>query len=265
MERRELCNGYLDALGFDAQAPSLTSLVQIARRHVGRFAFASLGPRLGDDLPLEPAALYERIVRRRRGGYCFEHNGLLYEVLLELGFEVRFHLARVIYNQDIHPGLTHRTSIVTIEGADHLVDVGFGSMGPWGVVPMSGEWVEHGHRSFRVAEREDGQFHLQTLKDGSAFSLYRFELVRYGQADCELGHFYSHRHPQAAFVNHLVASRILESEIRSLRNRDYRVIRGNEETVTLIENRDQLLDTLQGEFGLEVSAQEGQRLFDELP
>lgn len=53
---------------------------------------------------------------RRRGGYCFEHNGLLCEMLEALGFEVTLYLARVIYNRDIHPGLTHRITLVHLDG-----------------------------------------------------------------------------------------------------------------------------------------------------
>ena len=66
-----------------------------------------------------------------------------------------------------------------------------------------------GRGIFRVEARAGGEYHMQLWQDGEFFSLYRFELARYGPADCEVGHFYSHRHPHATFVNHLVASRIL--------------------------------------------------------
>ena len=93
------------------------------------FAFGSVGPRLGDELPLDIKSLFDRLVVRRRGGYCFEQNGLFYEVLDELGYAPRLYLARVIHGQDIHPGLTHRISLVTYGGTDYVVDVGFGADG----------------------------------------------------------------------------------------------------------------------------------------
>ena len=68
----------------------------------------------------------------------------------------------------------------------------------------------------RITERLPGEYHMQVFKDGDFFSLYRFELARYGQADCEVGHFFSHRHPDANFVKHLVVSLIKENETRSL-------------------------------------------------
>ena len=200
---------YLDALGVQPSEPGLPFLAELTRAHVATLPFSSIGPRLGDDLPLDAESLLDRIVVRGRGGYCFEQNGLMLEALRELGFEARIQLARVIHNQDVHPGLTHRVTLVTVDGQDVVVDVGFGPLGPPCPVPMPGADRDDGAR-FRVHEERPGEFHMQSIVDGDRYSLYRFDLVRYGQSDCELGHFYSHRHPEATFVNNLVASRILD-------------------------------------------------------
>lgn len=255
-DRGVITTAYLQALGLDRRPPGWEFLRQITRHHVASWAFSSLGPRLGADLPLDLASLYRRIVVQARGGYCFEHNGLLFEVLQELGFSVHLALARVIYNQDTHPGLTHRVTLVELGGQRQVVDVGFGPLGPREPVPLSGQDSVQGPGRFRVCERRPGELHLQTLKDGAWFSLYRFDLSRYGQADCELGHFWSHRHPTAAFVNHLVVSRILDDEVRSLRNRDYWVLGGAQDQRHTVEDAAHLQAILQGELGLRVTPQE---------
>ena len=240
------------------------------------FPFASIGPRLGDDLPLAVDALFDRIVVRRRGGYCFEQNGLLFAMLTELGYEPRLQLARVVHNT-VHqpgelPGLTHRISLVRLDGVDHVVDVGFGPSGPPTPVPMPA--TTHGGApadttddmtadwSFRVVAIGPGQFHLQCRKDAAPYSLYRFDTGTFSQADCELGHFYSHRHPAAAFVNHLVASRILDGEIRSLRNLGMMVLNldGSPRTSIEVHNADELATILRGDFDLDVTDAEVQRL-----
>lgn len=262
MDRASITAGYLDAAGVARAAPGLPLLEQLVRRHVGRFAFASIGVRLGDALPLELPALYERIVLRGRGGYCFEQNALFHAVLDELGFEVRLCLARVIYNEDIHPPLTHRISLVRLGDEEYVADVGFGPLGPAVPVSTRAAGPLSAERAFGVRERRPGEFHLQTFKEGGDFSLYRFSPGQYGPADCEMGHFYSHRHPQAAFVNNLVASRILDGEIRSLRNRDYRVIAADASTSTTIDSAEQLRALLQREFALQVTAAESHSLFD---
>lgn len=185
---------------------------------MARYPFCNLGALTKAELPLDLASLFDRIVQKKRGGYCFEHNGLVFDVLDGLGFAPKLYLARVVYNMD-----THRISVVNINNNDYLVDVGFGAQGPAIAVPLNGEVVDDAGRQFRVEKRNDSDYHLQILKDGAFFSLYRFELCNYGQADCELGHFYSHKHPNAAFVNRLVAARIIAQQVHSLVDLDYRL------------------------------------------
>jgi len=265
MNRADIAQAYLAALGIERRAPSLSFLGQIAQSHVKTFAFASVGPRLGDDLPLDLASLFERIVVRRRGGYCFEQNGLAYAMLEELGFAVKLLLARVIYDRDIHPGLTHRITLVECEGARVIVDVGFGALGPRLPVHVVRAAAFPGAGSYRVAEPRTGEFYLQTWKDDAWFSLYRFELARYGQADCELGHFYSHKHPHAVFVNHLVVSRLMDAETRSLRNRDYWIIDAAGHRSTQLVDAAQLQSLLVDAFDVRVTEAEALRLFSNLP
>lgn len=265
MERTEILDDYLVALGLAHDAPTLPYLSEIVRRHVATFAFSSVGPRLGDDLPLDLDALFDRIVVRGRGGYCFEQNGLLFEMLTELGYDVHLKLARVIHNRDIHPGLTHRVTLVEIDGHRCIVDVGFGPLGPPHPVAMPADASDGDDPRFRITEKRPGEFHMQSIVGGEHYSLYRFELSPYGQADCELGHFFSHRHPDAVFVNNLVASLIMDDEVRSLRNRDYRIIRPGGDAIVAIDDATHLHSVLANEFGIRVTDDESRRLFAAIP
>jgi N-hydroxyarylamine O-acetyltransferase len=262
MKRSDITDDYLKALNLECRKPDLAFLNEITRRHAARFAFSSVGPMLGNDLPLDVESLYQRIIVNRRGGYCFEQNGFLFEMLQELGFEVSLYLGRVIYNQDIHPGLTHRITLVKIDGDRYIADVGFGPLGPQHPVSMSGKGSHESFRVFRIEERHPGEFHMQTLKDGEYYSLYKFELARYGPADCEVGHFYSHKHPGATFVNHLVVSKIMDNEVRSLRNHAFWIITAAGEKKFSISDSAQLKIILDTRFGINVSEAESQRLFE---
>ena len=263
MKRADIADEYIRALELERRQPDLGFLGDITLRHVAQFAFSSVGPLLGDDLPLDIESLYRRIVVKRRGGYCFEQNGLLQAILEELGFSVNLYLGRVIYNQDIHPGLTHRITLVEIDGNHYIADVGFGPLGPQLPVSLSGEESRESFRVFRIEERHPGEFHMQTLKDNGFYSLYKFELNRYGQADCEVGHFYSHKHPKATFVNHLVVSKIMDHEVRSLRNRDFWVITESGEQRITIDNGAQLQMILSTRFGVKVNNAESHCLFEQ--
>jgi N-hydroxyarylamine O-acetyltransferase len=154
--------------------------------------------------------------------------------------------------------------VATINDSEFVVDVGFGPSGPPQPVPLHGH-VDNNDWTHRVLEYRPGEFHMQHHTKEGALSLYRFDLGPYGLDDCELGHFYSHRHPEATFVKNLVASRILENEIRSLRNNSYFVIRPDGEERREIENAAQLRDLLVNEVGVMVTASEAERLFTELP
>ena len=264
VQRREMVDEYLRALGLDGRDLDLGFLGDLVGRHVATFAFSSVGVRLGEELPLDFESLFDRIVVQRRGGYCFQQNGLLFEVLEELGFSPALYLARVIYDQDIHPGLTHRISIINYEGRRYVLDVGFGALGPGVPVLFSERETHDGEKLFRVAERRPGEYHMQVLKDGGFFSLYRFELARYGQADCKLGHFYSHRHPDANFVNHLIVSLILPDETRSLRDLEYWVITGSGAQRQDISGAQHLRQILVEELGVQVTEAEGLRLYQGL-
>lgn len=261
MTIRDITRAYIQALGLQKRPPDLAYLGEITRCHVAQFSFSSVGPMLGDDLPLNIQALYQRIVVNRRGGYCFEQNGLMYAVLRELGFKVKLYLCRVIYNRDIHPGLTHRITLVEIDGNRYIADVGFGPLGPQLPVSMSGEESQENFRLFRIREQNPREFHMQTLKDGEFYTLYKFEPARYGQADCEVGHFYSHKHPGATFVNHLVVSKILDHEVLSLRNHEFQAITKSGVHSHCIANEPELQIVLDTRFGVRVNDAESHRLF----
>ena len=254
-----LLDRYLARVGIESGPPSLTLLDQIVERHLELFPFASIGPQLGDPLPLDPESPFDRIVVRRRGGYCFEHNGLMFEILRELGFEVTLVLARVLHDPASHPPLTHRFNMVDLDHERFLVDVGFGANCPPRAVRFDPS--DPGDGTYRIVEHEPGEFHLEHDKGGEYVSLYRFDMVRYGEADCAVGHFYSHRHPGATFVNNLVASRILDGEIRSLRNLDLRVYRDGAEQDLAVADGEHLHRVLADMFDLDVSPAEAEQLF----
>ncbi len=263
--RTAITDDYLASLGLQRAAPSMALLADITRRHLATFSFASIGPRLGDALPLDLPSLHDRIVVRKRGGYCFEQNGLAYEVLEELGFSVTLMMARVLLRNPLHPGLTHRFTMVHLGTEKYIVDVGFGPLGPRFPVNASTLAPADGEQLFRVVSLSPGEFTLVTHKDGADVPLYRFEYCRYGPSDCDLGHFYSHRHPDANFVNNLVACRKLDGETRSLRNSDYWILRPHGDEQREIRSAGELQELLETDFDLLVTPAESDRLFAALP
>lgn len=260
---------YLNAVAPKDDLPAKDTLdlvFELNRRHIDLFSFSSVGVLLGWPLPLDVPALLNKLVIDQHGGYCFEHNRLFHAVLEALGYQVRSVLARVLYNKDVdcpQSPKTHRLIILTINDDTYVVDVGFGANGPKTPVRMSEEPTEgpHGDR-YRVAKNAQGDFLLQILKQGEFFTLYSFDLNRYNEADFEMSHFYSHKHPQAGFVNNLVVARIHDGEVRSLKNDSYMKIYPGKDTHEVIDSADRLREILEKEFGHVQSKAECTFLFD---
>src|ERR1700760_715912 len=128
---------YFERIGYSGGAePTLEVLQDLVTAHTQAIPFENLDPLLGvpiDDL--SPEALTDKLVHRRRGGYCYEHNGLMGYVLAELGFRVRRFAARVVWMvpPDAPPSAqTHTLLAVAFPGSRgaYLVDVGFGGQTP---------------------------------------------------------------------------------------------------------------------------------------
>lgn len=125
---------YLDRIHFsigtdlDAPSPSLGLLVALHEAHMLAVPFENLSIHYGQPIVLEEELLYDKIVRRRRGGFCYELNGLFAWLLRRLGVAVSLLSAGVARaDGTFTPDFDHLALRVRhLEGADWLADVGFG-------------------------------------------------------------------------------------------------------------------------------------------
>jgi len=118
-------DAYLQRIGHPQVPPSADALRSLHEEHVRAIPFENVDVVLGTHRGLELDVISDKLVHRRRGGYCFEHALLFAAVLEQLGFEVQRRMARV------HPhgsGVrTHMMLAVHASGAEYLADVGFGA------------------------------------------------------------------------------------------------------------------------------------------
>ncbi|KAH7028918.1 N-hydroxyarylamine O-acetyltransferase [Microdochium trichocladiopsis] len=127
----------------------LPLLQAIVRHHSSRVTFDNLVLHYSahKTVTLDPVALFERIVRQKRGGRCMEQNSFLAAVLRSIGYEVRSGGGRVSRAMSPYPevrqhqsttydGWNHMLNLVRIGSEWHVVDVGMGSMGPNMVIPL---------------------------------------------------------------------------------------------------------------------------------
>ena len=132
---------YLMRIGIrEARDPSASFLDELINAHQRTVPFENLDIYERGLVPsLGIADLFEKVVIRKRGGYCFELNALFGALLRSLGFEVQPCMARVIFRPNPHPLISHRANIVKIGLARYLADVGFG-----GPMPSFAPLIENG-------------------------------------------------------------------------------------------------------------------------
>ncbi|MBM2618297.1 arylamine N-acetyltransferase [Actinoplanes sp. LDG1-06] len=121
-------NAYLARIDLDRPlTPDAAGLRELHRAHQRTVPFENLSIHLGETISLDPGALFDKIVRRRRGGFCYELNGLFALLLEDLGFEVERVGARV-HGERLGPPFDHLALLVTAPDGDGpwLADVGFG-------------------------------------------------------------------------------------------------------------------------------------------
>jgi N-hydroxyarylamine O-acetyltransferase len=258
---QSITSAYLADLGLSASV-DVDFLNQLQSKHIARYSFNSLAVVLGQDISLEVNAIFNKIVDRQRGGYCFEHNKLILSILAELGFDVRLLMAKVVYNRDVDVARTHRITLLTLNGDDYIVDAGFGHFGARYPVKLElGFEQDQGDAIYRIEQNSQGDYCYQILKDNEFFTLYTFNVYRYSEAECLPAHFYSHKSPDAAFVNNMVVCRKFYNDILSLRNGEFLRISNEETITTVITTANQLHEILVDLFELDLDLAIAEFLF----
>lgn len=131
---------YLERIGAPMPvAPTLDALRDLHRRHLETVPFENLSIHLDEPLSLDEAALVDKVVDRRRGGFCYELNGLFAALLRALGFDVTLLAASVITAEGtVTPPFDHLVLMVRL-GERYLADVGFGAHA---IYPLRLDWPE---------------------------------------------------------------------------------------------------------------------------
>ena len=174
-------------------APTLETLRRLIACHLQVIPFENLSLHYSThrNVVIEKEFLFEKMINKRKGGYCMEHNTTFATVLRTLGYTLYTIAARVYLPNDSKSvyavGLIHMASIVTIDGIEYLVDVGFGGNGLTAPLPIfDGDSIEtpingvlpeehrvrrvelsgafkNGHKSWILERRQDTQTEWEPL------------------------------------------------------------------------------------------------------
>lgn len=246
-------DAYLQRIGIaSAKEPSREFLDELIYAHQHTVPFDNLDVCELDIVPsLGIADLFDKVVIRRRGGYCFELNALFAALLKALGFSVRPCMARVLIRPIPYPLISHRANIVEIDGKRYLADVGFGGPQPTfaPLIEDGATRTEAGH-TFAMHRAGHSWWNVgyRGTKEEERMVL-RVCMLEVGEEDFVPLSFYQAGFEGSVFRNVRMVNIKTEDGALDLRNSTYTVFAGNEKTSREIGD-DELDKLLEEKFGI---------------
>jgi N-hydroxyarylamine O-acetyltransferase len=245
-------DAYLGRIGLNAvPKPTRDGLAELQLAHATHIPFENLDVLLGRPIRLDLESLQRKLVRERRGGYCFEQNLLFAAVLERLGFRVTKLAARVRYRAARLLARTHMLVMVDTEDGPHFADVGFGGSGP--LLPLRlvvGREQRQFLWTYRLVQ-EDGIYVLQAQQAGGWQDFYAFTLEPQEIVDYEVASYYVSTHTDSPFTRTLAVQLPTPEARYLLRNRELTIERASG-TETRTVSDDELPDVIARLFGLTV-------------
>ncbi|MDW4906094.1 arylamine N-acetyltransferase [Streptomyces sp. ADMS] len=258
----------LRRLGAERPAsPTSDVLRELQLKHLVAVPFENLSIHLGEKIVLEENRLLEKVVDARRGGFCYELNGLFGALLTALGFDVTLLAARV-YGDEERLGIPYdhlALRVRTVDGGDWLADVGFGahSHGPLAIGQRCEQEDPGG--VFRVVEAgpdasgtrgggaDSDSGDLDVVRDGRR--RFRLELRPRALGDFVAGAWWHITSPESHFTRSLVCSRLTEDGGRiTLSGRSLTVTApGGQREVRELGADSEVLSVYRERFGVELS------------
>ena len=203
-------DAYRRRIGFEGPiAPTREALARLVAAHAAAIPFENVEVLAGRVPRLDLASLQGKLVARRRGGWCFEQNSLFLAVLQQAGFTARALEGRVRAGvpADVVTARTHMAIAVALDGAEYLVDVGFGSFAPHAPLALaSREEQGDGFGTYRFVD-VDGDLLLQCRSPEGWTDCYRLLPSRPLAIDREMGNWWVATHPRALLRHNLLVAR----------------------------------------------------------
>ena len=236
--------------------PDVKTLRGLQFAHMLHVPFENLDIGLKRPIQLSEEALWNKIVIQKRGGFCYELNGLFACLLKQIGFDVTYLNARV-YNREGKLGIDydHLALLVKIpsQSARWLADVGFGdSFNEPLNFEYRGEQVQ-GLRTYRLEQVPGGYTTCQKNYDGSWERQYFFDLQPHNfPADYEGACLYHQTSPESSFTRGSIISRATPDGRVSLEDRRLILTRNGQREHQPITSDEEYNALLREHFGFDL-------------
>lgn len=231
----------------------IETVARMMRRQLFSVPFENLDVQAGKIVSLVLEDIVEKIVGRKRGGYCYEVNGLFAMALESLGIAYQFVAARPMFYPARRPR-THMALVLTLGAERRLCDLGFGSYGIRAPMRLSALDVEiaQDDDTFMLTLGDDGFYLLRAKVDGQWTNQYAFDLSPQEWVDFVPANYLNSTHPEAIFVRMTIAVLMTEAGRKILGGDSFKIVtHGRTEQRTVAPS--ELAEVLAREFGLTIA------------
>ncbi len=216
---------YFKRIHFDKKLePSYDVLEQLIYNHAMCIPFENIDIQNKVPITLDANSFYNKVIHGVRGGYCYELNGLFYELLSSIGYNVHRVMGRVVNGKSIGPEFDHLALIVTIAGEEYLVDVGFGDFALKPLSVSTDNLQSDGRALFRVKDHGmlDGKHYKKVEKQNPLNKdlLLKYYFTTEEQQLSDFANMNKHQqtHPDSHFVRNYICTMPTEQGRMSILN-----------------------------------------------
>ncbi|WP_394246791.1 arylamine N-acetyltransferase [Vibrio profundi] len=249
---------YFTKMGLVDNPPvTVEGLTTLHRAQHRRIPFENFDIQLGRSVSVDFTDIVEKIVHNERGGYCFELNELMYQVLDASGFKVTRQLARVHKGPE-PTGRSHQFSLVELNDQKWVVDTGFGSHTPRTPLPLEyGVEIKTDIQTFRFVKSEVYGSMLQVYEKNEEGildwqNLYSFEFAHVCAGDIQTSNFFVSCYPESFFFKNRIAAFPSENGIVLLFNHSLKLVSQGAITEIELQEDDSYLEAIKHHFGIDL-------------
>lgn len=247
---------YLQRVGFMGDGlpkANLATLRALHYAHMQHVPFENLDIHYSTYINVDIEQFYKKIVENGRGGFCFELNGLFNWALKQLGFDVTM-LAAAVINDEGNYGipLGHLTNLVTLEGKQWLVDVGFGDNFVYPIEFVLDQVQTQKGRYYHLSQLNDTDYQYAVSDDeGQTYKKWwRFTLTPRQLSDFKEACHYMQTSPKTHFTHNRVCSISTPEGRVTLSDLSLKIRKGKAQTVEKLPNEQAFAQVLKERFNI---------------
>ena len=216
------------------------TLYELHISHTLNVPFENLDVYYKKPVPLDEASLFNKIVKNRRGGYCFEMNGLFPFVLKRMGFKVTDLLARGTMDGIDYTAKTHQVLLVEINDKKWLADVGFGNDGIMAPLYLREDQDQRQFaHTYRLLKDPKFGYVLQKKNEDRCVNLYAFTMNECYPIDFIMSNHFTATFPESFFTKMRMCTMPTREGRITLTDTRFKIVINGSISETAIENDDQ--------------------------